>query len=106
MQDDDDWIKLNAGQFGLYRVNYPVRLWNRLAVEASVVPPSNTAPVISAVDLAGLLDDAWAIAQTGETSIVHFLQLVRSVFPKELDGIECPAGFSSHRIVVGSELTG
>ena len=77
-QDDDDWIKLNAGQYGLFRVNYPVSLWTRLADAAAAVPAENTAPAILAVDLAGLLDDSWALAQAGDSlSITHFLQLTR-----------------------------
>ena len=32
-----DWLKLNAGQTGLYRVHYPDELWERLTLVAARV---------------------------------------------------------------------
>jgi hypothetical protein len=77
LQDDDDWIKLNAEQYGLFRVNYPDPLWERLAAAAALPPAGNNPPAISSVDLAGLLDDSWALAEAFETPITHFLDLVK-----------------------------
>ncbi len=36
-QGDADWLKLNAGQTGLYRVHYPDELWERLTIVAARV---------------------------------------------------------------------
>lgn len=36
-QGDTDWLKLNAGQTGLYRVHYPDELWDRLTRVATRV---------------------------------------------------------------------
>lgn len=77
MQDENDWIKLNAGQYGMYRVNYPVKLWDKLADAAAEQAQGQAAPAIPAADLAGLLDDAWALSQARETPIVHFLNLLK-----------------------------
>lgn len=79
LQDDSDWIKLNAGQYGLFRVNYPMSIWANLATAASSPPAAGEAPAVPAEDLAGLLDDSWALAQAGETPINHFLDLTRCV---------------------------
>ena len=77
MQDDDDWLKLNAGQYGLFRVNYPNFIWERLAKAAQTPPATGAPPPIPAVDLAGLLDDSWALAQAAETPIDNFLALTK-----------------------------
>ena len=29
--DSSDWLKMNVGQFGYFRVNYEVEMWNALA---------------------------------------------------------------------------
>ncbi len=77
VQDDEDWFKLNAGQYGLFRVNYPNAIWQRLAAAAQTAPSNGSPPPIPAEDLAGLLDDAWALAQAGETEISNFLGLAK-----------------------------
>ncbi len=35
LQDSSDWVKLNAEQYGMYRVNYPVSMWANLAAAAA-----------------------------------------------------------------------
>lgn len=77
LQDDEDWFKLNAGQYGLFRVNYPNAIWQRLAGAAQTGPSNNSPPPIPAEDLAGLLDDSWALAQAGETDVDNFLALAK-----------------------------
>lgn len=79
LQDDDDWIKLNAGQYGLYRVNYPVSIWEKLAKIAGKQETGQSAPSIPAVDLAGLLDDSWALSKAKELPIINFLDLLKYV---------------------------
>ena len=77
VQDDEDWVKLNAGQYGLYRVNYPDRLWDKLAKAAAQQAQGQAAPAIPAEDLAGLLDDSWALSTAKETPVIHFLELLK-----------------------------
>ena len=84
LQDDEDWFKLNAGQYGLFRVNYPKFVWDRLANAAQSPPADNQPPPIPAEDLAGLLDDSWALAQAAETPIDNFLALSRYCFDVRL----------------------
>lgn len=79
-QGEGDWIKLNARQYGLYRVNYPPELWDRLAEAATKSRPDakgQEVPVVQGDDYAGLLDDAFALAQAGLTPISNFLNLTR-----------------------------
>ena len=58
-------------------MNYPDSLWDKLAAAAALPPPANKAPTIAPEDLAGLLDDSWALAEAGETPIMHFLDLAK-----------------------------
>jgi len=74
-QSDADWLKLNAGQTGLYRVHYPDELWDRLTrVAARVI---DDVPILPEVDFAGLLDDAWALNDAGGVPVHIFLNLTR-----------------------------
>jgi hypothetical protein len=74
-QDDVDWLKLNSGQYGFYRVQYPEELWQRLTRVAARV--TNDVPILPEVDFAGLLDDAWALNDAGTLPIHVFLNLTR-----------------------------
>ena len=68
-------MKLNAGQHGFYRVQYPEELWHRLTeVAARVV---DKVPLLPEVEFAGLLDDAWALNDAGALPIHVFLNLTR-----------------------------
>ncbi|MBI4233622.1 MAG: M1 family metallopeptidase [Chloroflexi bacterium] len=66
---DKDWVKVNEGQTGFYRVNYQPREWDRLhaAVEALELPAS---------DRLGLQDDAYALVRAGFVPATRFLSLV------------------------------
>ncbi|XP_065906392.1 glutamyl aminopeptidase-like isoform X2 [Dysidea avara] len=58
------WMKANAGQTGLYRVNYDLRGWVQF-----ISLLQNNHMAISAADRAGLIDDAFSIASAGKLSI-------------------------------------
>ncbi len=65
---DEDWIKVNAGQSGFYRVNYPPDEWARLrrAVAAGDVDTR---------DRIGLQNDAYALTRAGYLPATTFLEL-------------------------------
>lgn len=65
-----DWVKLNADQLGFYRVNYPKRLWATLA-------RGTARRELDSVDVAGLVEDSFALAEAGELSIKTHLELLR-----------------------------
>lgn len=98
VQDDDDWFKLNAGQYGLFRVSYPNFLWDRLATAAQIPPKGSDPPAIPAEDLAGLLDDSWALLQSGERDPDKFLALTKYVLstltPAQYAAYFLPCGFA------------
>jgi puromycin-sensitive aminopeptidase len=63
------WIKLNVGQTGFYRVSYPQVLWKRLfpAVFSGTLPPA---------DRLGLQSDAFALARAGFCPTAQVLDLL------------------------------
>ena len=66
-----DWVKLNAGQTGFFRVAYAEEEWRRLgeAVAAQSLPP---------VDRLGLQNDAYALVKSGRLPAAVFLDLAES----------------------------
>ena len=74
-----DWIKVNAGQTGFYRVNYPSEEWERLraAVVAGELGPR---------DRLGLQNDAYALMRAGHLPATTFLD-VTSAYAGEDDAI-------------------
>lgn len=70
LKDDDDWVKLNGQQYGLYRSIYDEDMWSKLASAARAGPAN-----LSATDFAGLLDDSYTLATSGSQSITIFLEL-------------------------------
>src|SRR5207302_978616 len=64
----DDWIKVNAGQSGFYRVNYPAEEWARLrrAVAEKQLDTS---------DRIGLQNDAYDLTRAGYLPATTFLEL-------------------------------
>src|SRR5437879_239869 len=65
---DDDWIKVNAGQSGFYRVNYPAEEWARLrrAVAEKQLDTS---------DRIGLQNDAYDLTRAGYLPATTCLEL-------------------------------
>eukprot|EP01083_Nonionella_stella_P071664 192659_1 len=74
------WFKMNMGQAGFYRVNYPEEMWAGLETALST---NNS--IISPVDRAGLLNDklAFALATHNITLPVHALQFAQKVLRAE-----------------------
>ncbi|KAL0050168.1 hypothetical protein WJX82_005668 [Trebouxia sp. C0006] len=72
------WVKLNAGQYGFYRVNYTQPMWASLAA-AAAVSEGGAGTVLGSEDLAGLLDDAYQLSRAGQLSITVYLDLIRSL---------------------------
>jgi puromycin-sensitive aminopeptidase len=66
-----DWVKVNAGQTGFYRVNYTNAEWDRLrqAVESLQLP---------ATDRLGLQNDAFALSRAGLLPASQFLHLAQA----------------------------
>ena len=60
MPKSANWIKLNVGQYGYYRVNYPEKTWIYFS---SLLHADYT--VFSPADRASLLSDAFAMAESG-----------------------------------------
>ena len=75
LQGEDDWVKLNAEQYGFYRVQYPDELWHRLTLVAARVV--DDIPMLPEVEFAGLLDDARALTAAGGVPIHVLLNLTR-----------------------------
>jgi puromycin-sensitive aminopeptidase len=65
---DYQWIKLNAGGSGFFRVRYDQKLVAKLT--------ANVQENLSAIERFNLVGDAWACVQAGLTSSVDFLQMV------------------------------
>ena len=65
---DSDWIKVNAGQSGFYRVNYPAEEWERLrkAVVSGELGPE---------DRIGLQNDAYDLMRAGYLPATTLLDL-------------------------------
>ena len=68
-----EWVKLNAGQYGFYRVNYTEPMWASLAAAAA----ASEGTVLSSEDLAGLLDDSYQLSRASQLSITVYLDLIR-----------------------------
>lgn len=64
----DDWIKINPGQIGFYRVNYSPEMLQRL------IPAIQT---LESVDRLGLESDLFALSSAGYTTTNNFLDLMK-----------------------------
>ncbi len=93
-----DWFKVNAGQTGFYRVNYPSDEWERLssAVRARTLP---------ALDRLGLQSDAYALMRAGYVPATLYLSLTEA-FADETDSTvwrEIAANLRSFEILIADE---
>lgn len=71
-----EWVIVNAGGHGFYRVRYSQDLLNRLT--------TNLHGNLSAVERFNLVNDTWAAAQAGLTPMTSYLELLR-LFRDETD---------------------
>jgi puromycin-sensitive aminopeptidase len=76
LDEPAEWVVVNSGGSGFYRVRYSHDLLAALA--------SGRGAELSAVERYGLVDDAWASVLAGTTDVAAFLGLVRS-FAEETD---------------------
>ena len=83
------WVKGNVGQNGFYRVNYPVNNWKLLAEQLKY-----NHLVFSLGDRAGLILDAFALADAGLLNFKYALDLTRYL-KNETNYIPWDAGYSS-----------
>ena len=58
--NNSSWVKLNAGQYGFFRVNYPDNIWQSM-ISALV----SNITVMSASDRWGIIDDSFSLAAAG-----------------------------------------
>ena len=67
----DDWVKVNAGQTGFFRVNYSADEWGRLkgAIQRREMP---------AIDRLGLESDAYALMRAGMLPATTYLSLAEA----------------------------
>ncbi|XP_046858685.1 glutamyl aminopeptidase-like [Xenia sp. Carnegie-2017] len=68
----NQWIKGNIGQKGFYRVNYPTKNWDLLAQQLQY-----NHSVFSFGDKAGLIHDAFALANAGLLEFKYALNITR-----------------------------
>jgi puromycin-sensitive aminopeptidase len=68
---ENDWVKLNPGTVGYYRVRYTPEVLSQLipAIQGKTLPP---------LDRLGILDDTFALVQAGQTSTVEILRLLQA----------------------------
>jgi puromycin-sensitive aminopeptidase len=71
-----DWVVVNAGGHGFYRVRYAQELLNRLT--------ANLNDTLSAVERFNLVNDTWAAAQAGLAPMTTYLDLL-GLFRDETD---------------------
>jgi hypothetical protein len=67
----DFWVKANAGQSGVFRIRYDDSLFPRVVAAAS-------AKLLPAVDRLGVLDDTFALAESGHIPTSRALELALS----------------------------
>ncbi|MFQ5552500.1 MAG: M1 family metallopeptidase [Thermoplasmata archaeon] len=93
-----DWFKVNAGQTGFYRVNYPPEEWERLlsAIQTRDLSPG---------DRLGLQSDAYALTRAGYVPATLYLSLTQA-YAEETDSTiwrELAANLRSFEILIANE---
>ena len=77
-----DWVKFNVGQYGFYRVNYPLNEWMKFA---HLLQSSHE--TLSTKDRAHLINDAFSLAESGHIpysiplSMTKYLKQEKSLIP-------------------------
>ena len=79
LADENDIVIINAQRLGFYRVKYSPELQRRLELTAGSMKGDSSDFIISSVDLAGMLDDAFNLARAGLQSFDVFLKLTAAL---------------------------
>ncbi|EME30031.1 Puromycin-sensitive aminopeptidase [Galdieria sulphuraria] len=74
---EEDWFKLNSNQSGVYRVNYPLSLWEKLRKPVQEC-------ILSSTDRLGLSMDSFALCRAGMMPTTSALDMMAS-FENETD---------------------
>jgi puromycin-sensitive aminopeptidase len=74
-ENDLEWLVINAGGSGFYRVNYSVELLENLKA---------VLPQLSALERFNLVSDLWALTMNGTVKLNQFLQFTK-LFKEETD---------------------
>merc|ERR1711962_360541 len=77
-RDADDWIKVNIGQYGYYRVQYQLDEWQKFSHVLQKSPSQ-----FSSSDRTSLINDAFALAKVGMLPYGAALDLTLYLGPKE-----------------------
>lgn len=78
------WIKVNAMQYGYYRVNYSPLLWSQLH-NAVQQYDANGFPALSGIDVAGLIEDSFHVAGHGDVTMSVFLTFIETLGSRPVD---------------------
>jgi aminopeptidase N len=73
------WVKVNARQYGYYRVNYSPELWSTASIAASQRDPITGYEVMRGVDYAGLVEDSYALTNAGMIEASVFLETLKAL---------------------------
>lgn len=73
------WVKVNARQYGYYRVNYSPELWFAATTAAAQRDAVTSFPVMRGVDYAGLIEDSYALAEAGMLEASVFLETLKAL---------------------------
>ncbi|KAK3108903.1 hypothetical protein FSP39_018341 [Pinctada imbricata] len=98
----DSWIVANVQQYGVYRVNYTEQNWRALIKQLNT---NHT--VISSINRAQIINDAWSLARSNQLSMdialqtVNYLAKERGYLPRitgegELGYIDSMLGVTKH----------
>jgi puromycin-sensitive aminopeptidase len=74
--DDADWVIVNAGGSGFYRVTYDKTLTQKLTANPGV---------LSTIERFNLINDAWACVRSGDLSASAYIDLVSTLGKTEVD---------------------
>jgi aminopeptidase N len=73
------WVKVNARQYGYYRVNYSPELWSTASIAAAQRDVITGYEVMRGVDYAGLIEDSYALTKAGMVEASVFLETLKAL---------------------------
>lgn len=73
------WVKVNARQYGYYRVNYSPELWSTASIAAAQRDVLTGYQIMRGVDYAGLIEDSYALTRAGMIEASVFLETLKAL---------------------------